>query len=511
MKIKTIYQAIVFCALLFFFASSMRGQCTFTSTVPFSESFGTLTSNNQLPTCWSASAASVNCLTFTSPSNCAAFYCIPSGSHYFYTNGIFLNTAVTYSVNIRSRTDNSLGTNWSNLTLQYGQSQSSISLTTIAQSTGVVTSSVYIGLGGSFTVASSGIYYFAISASGNSVGTSPFLYIDDFSITTPCSLPLNTPTLNVLSSAQSSVVCASTTNQSNLSFTVNGASSYTWVNGSTTSTTSITYPSTIVITPTNNFFVVGTNSITGCTFKVITSPVQPVPFPVVSILATSNTICLGSSIVLTGSGASTYSWIPFAGGSSIAVSPTTTSIYSLVGSNAFGCTDTTTISISPVNLPALTFTAPTNICIGEQSVINLSGANVYSILPTNHTSSSGLFTVMPIATSVFTIVGTDQATNCNNSVSVSIVVDACLRVEPEREEFNGLRLSPNPCEGSFLLQFMQLNSKEILVTNSTGQLVYRMFSKDKSINVNLSKFPKGAYYVHVITDYDRKTLKVLFQ
>src|SRR5690554_330749 len=57
-------------------------------------------------------------------------------------------------------------------------------------------------------------------------------------------------------------------------------------------------------------------------------------------------ICLGESIALTANGASTYLWDNDLGSSStVIVSPTETTTYSVVGTNEFGCIDSTDITI----------------------------------------------------------------------------------------------------------------------------------------------------------------------
>ncbi len=74
------------------------------------------------------------------------------------------------------------------------------------------------------------------------------------------------------------------------------------------------------------------------------------PSPTVTISAPATTICRGSSVTLTGNGAQTYNWSTGQTNQpSITVSPNATQTYSVLGTNAAGCTDDAEITITVVN------------------------------------------------------------------------------------------------------------------------------------------------------------------
>lgn len=128
-------------------------------------------------------------------------------------------------------------------------------------------------------------------------------------------------TTPVLSIAQSNtVLCAG----EQATLTANGAATYSWVNATTNAV--------LVITPTitTTYTLIGSNS--NCTNSIsITQSVTPNPS--VSVLQSSTLICSGSSATLTASGAGTYSWNTGENAAQIIVTPTTTSTYSVKGSN----------------------------------------------------------------------------------------------------------------------------------------------------------------------------------
>ncbi len=151
------------------------------------------------------------------------------------------------------------------------------------------------------------------------------------------------------------------------------AGPYTAVAGATVSN----YPS-IALT-TNTFYtavITCTNSASSATATAVQVIVNP--NPTVSIAATSTAICSSgtSTVALTASGAPAYTWSPAGSlsastGSLVTATPTITTIYSVVGSNTTGCTNTKTISISVSATPSLTVNSA-SVCANNSVALNVS-------------------------------------------------------------------------------------------------------------------------------------------
>ncbi|MBK8368441.1 MAG: T9SS type A sorting domain-containing protein [Bacteroidetes bacterium] len=144
--------------------------------------------------------------------------------------------------------------------------------------------------------------------------------------------------------------------------TLNDATNWQWYNAGCGSG-SIGSGTSIVVSPsiTTTYYVRGEG---GCTNpqSCSTTTITVNAIPNVSISAPSNTVCLGSLILLTGSGASTYTWNPGnTSGSSAPVGPTVTTTYSVIGTAANGCSNTAFQTITPVNCVTLT-KLTTNFC-----------------------------------------------------------------------------------------------------------------------------------------------------
>ncbi len=166
----------------------------------------------------------------------------------------------------------------------------------------------------------------------------------------------------------------------NLSTGLTGGTTYTWTfpgasspvsnsqnPGPRTYTTSGTYSVTLTVSNTN-----GTDS------EIKTNYITVIATPTVSVNPTTGYVgCTVPSTTLTASGANTYTWSPATAlntttGATVIASPTVTTLYTVTGTNANGCTDQQTVYVSynttPPPAPA-SVTGLTNVCSGQTGVI----------------------------------------------------------------------------------------------------------------------------------------------
>ena len=232
-----------------------------------------------------------------------------------------------------------------------------------------------------------------------------------------------TPTLTVTPSTAS--ICIG----NNVSLTANGASSYSWTPATglnqTTGATVVSQPSSA---GTYTYTVSGTSA-AGCS-ATATATVTVNSLPTITIGPNNPTICAGGSIILTANGANTYTWAPSSGlsatsGTSVTASPTSTSTYTVVGTDVNGCVNTGNITVTVNPLPILTVTpAAPAICIGANTTLTASGASTYSWTPTTGLSSAtgASVTANPTNTTTYTVTGTD-ANSCQNTTTVTVTVN----------------------------------------------------------------------------------------
>ena len=199
-----------------------------------------------------------------------------------------------------------------------------------------------------------------------------------------------------------------------------------------------------------------------CSYSNLSSttiPLQVVvsqnPTPVVEILSVTDTICGGDNLTLYASGANTYEWSTSTNPSlstsaSIVVSPATTRVYTLVGTDTDGCVSlpiskTIVVGIKPT-INVLSNSNPF-ICQGGSSVlgVNASGgtgiALTYLWSPTSQSTAS--IAVSPTATTQYIVTVFGQY-GCFNRDTTLVTIDGNLTGPVVTMNFSNL----NVCAGT---------------------------------------------------------------
>src|SRR5205085_908294 len=146
-------------------------------------------------------------------------------------------------------------------------------------------------------------------------------------------------------------------------------------------------------------------------------------------VATPAPICNGQSVALTANGAQTYSWTPSTNlssstGSSVTANPSSTTSYTVTGTDANGCSATAQVTVMVNPLPVITVSTPAPLCNGPSTALTANGAQTYSWTPsTNLSSSTGSsVTANPSSTTSYTVTGTD-ANGCSATAQVTVTVN----------------------------------------------------------------------------------------
>ena len=223
-------------------------------------------------------------------------------------------------------------------------------------------------------------------------------------VDTTNSIQITVNALPVVSAGQNQSVCTGTSATLNGS----GASTYSWNNNVTNA---------VAFTPaaTQTYTVTGTDA-NGCqnTAQVI---VTVNALPVVSA-GQAQTLCVGASATLNGSGASTYTWNNNVT-NGVSFTPQATQTYTLTGTDANGCQDTSQVTVTVNVLPVVSAGQAQTLCAGASATLNGTGASTYSW--NNNVTNGVAFT--PLATQTYTVTGTD-ANGCQNTAQVNVTVNA---------------------------------------------------------------------------------------
>lgn len=227
--------------------------------------------------------------------------------------------------------------------------------------------------------------------------------------------------LPVIGAGNSRTICEG----DSTTLTGTGGTSYTWTPATGLSCTSCASP-IAKPTTTTTYTVTGTNTANCSNTATVTINVNPKP----NVTAGANqSICNGSTAQLQATGAVSYLWSPATGLSNTTIanpvaSPTVTTTYTVVGTNANGCSDTGVVTVTVGSLPTVSAGPNQFMCPGGSVTLNGSGATTYSWSPTTGLSCTNCAspTASPAATTTYTVTGTG-ANGCTGTAQVTVTVN----------------------------------------------------------------------------------------
>ena len=274
-------------------------------------------------------------------------------------------------------------------------------------------------------------------------------------------------------------------------------STYLWSDNSTAQTLNVNSSGTYSVTV--------TNSITGCTNSDVVNVVVHTP-PTVTL--GNDTLICGDVLVLDAGphANSTYLW------SNNGTQQTTTvfisGTYSVVVTDANGCTATDAMTVTFNQVPVVNFTAAMPVvCLSDQQFALTTGSPAGGTY-TGTGVSAGAFDPQAagIGSHLITYTYTDSA-GCTSSASDSVMVDGCLST-------GGIsafaaKLFPNPSDGTFQLYVAQTCTAELV--NSLGQTVETKTLSPGNNTLGNSGLAEGMYTLRLTNGSQKQVMRVVIQ
>jgi hypothetical protein len=225
----------------------------------------------------------------------------------------------------------------------------------------------------------------------------------------------------------------------------------------------------------------------------------------VSAMASTPTICEGTSTTITASGnAASYAWLPTdslsaATGASVTADPSQTTTYTVTGTSA-GCTATSSVTVTVDPLPDASFTATDN---GD-------GTFTFTSNSTNSTSigwdfGDGTFGTTSPVTHTYSVNATYPvillaANSCGNDTMLMNVTEAAIGLKAVTGNV-AVAVYPNPNKGMFTLKYDAAADKfSVQVVNALGATVLGKECTDTAehlIPFDLSALESGIYHLQV--------------
>jgi hypothetical protein len=276
-----------------------------------------------------------------------------------------------------------------------------------------------------------------------------------------------------------------------------GMNSYQWIlnnnpiSGATSNNYTANSQGAFAVITTNGFGCIDTSLVTNVSFG---------PGFTVSAAVSSSPVCPYTSVTLTATGASTYSWSTGSTGSNITISPGATTTYTVAGT-ANSCTDTATVTVtvypqSP--LPVITYTGwylISNISTNIQwywfnSLI--SGATNDSLVPTQN----GPYTV--------------KYTDGNGCLVVSSAMNIYNASVNEQETQIRFTVNPNPFHSFIVLTDVNTNGTVMLI-NAVGETIKKWEIIKGNNELQVPGLADGIYFLQVRTSEGVATKKIVKQ
>ncbi len=301
---------------------------------------------------------------------------------------------------------------------------------------------------------------------------------------------------NISIAGNDSLFC---TNLSPVTLTATGQISYTWSTGAQTNT------AVVSPTSTTQYGVFGIDQL-GCRSIRKTFTITVYGAPTVAIVSTHTLVCTNETATLTASGANNYTWTNNLNTPTIAVSPTVSSSYSVIGENAIGCKFVEGIWLSVGNTPTLVPNGIRFICRNNTggTFIGVAGAS-------NYTWSTGIeypmIQVQPTLTTSYSVTGI-SVDGCTATAVITVTVSDCLGVENQNIGDPELKIYPNPTDGRVEVSINLVSENSFIeIYNFAGQQIYFLKVNGLINSVDLSSYEPGIYTFVLTKSPDKRMVQ----
>jgi hypothetical protein len=311
---------------------------------------------------------------------------------------------------------------------------------------------------------------------------------------------IDNPIITITSSPVNDTVCTG----GHITLSGNGGTNYVWSGGITNA---------VPFSPSSSgkYVVTGTDAY-GCSNKDsvnIVAGTGALPTITATSSPTSDTICKGSTITLSGNGGYSYGW---SGGISnaVAFTPSSSGKYIVTGTSANGCSNTDTVNVVVNPIPVITIIGQTPIISGTKDTLTAKGgiSYVWSTGSTNDT------TIVAPTTATKYVVTVTNANGCEDTASFTVTIKTITGISTIADE-TGTNLFPNPASEILNLAF-NTNGKTIPAVIKVSDISGKQWIEtdanldgSKTISIDISRLSAGMYFVRIETNTSVRTIKFI--
>ncbi|MFI5141586.1 MAG: T9SS type A sorting domain-containing protein [Bacteroidia bacterium] len=286
-----------------------------------------------------------------------------------------------------------------------------------------------------------------------------------------------------------------------------GMATYSWTGPATGASQNL-------VTSTPGNYTLATTSASGCSSPTLYYNLtqSSASSPTISIQVLKDTICSGATTTLTASGASTYVWSNNANGSSITVSPTTNTTYSVTGTDGSGCVDTSISKIINVLAHHVSIQATQDsVCPGAADVLTASGANTYTWSSNTGSATTNTVMVTSLTNDTYTVVGVNN-NGCVDSTTKTILIKNCSTTAIHQLAIGNNQVSvyPNPANEMLYIECTFKNAT-LFISDILGNKIKQVGTESELTTVDISSLNNGVYFLSVKTANNVITKRFIVQ
>jgi hypothetical protein len=146
----------------------------------------------------------------------------------------------------------------------------------------------------------------------------------------------------------------------------------------------------------------------------------------IKIICTPPAVCFSTQAILSGLGVITYTWMNGSQSPTLQITPSWTSVYSLTGTDSFGCISSNTFIPTMSAYPYLGISSNIDtLCPGNSATLTATGAVSFTWSSGSHTNVA---VVYPDTTTTFSLTAANEA-NCASSITITQKVHPRLNVK----------------------------------------------------------------------------------
>lgn len=218
---------------------------------------------------------------------------------------------------------------------------------------------------------------------------------------------------------------------------------------------------------------------------------------------TDQSVCTGTSVTFTATGAPTLVWNNGVINGT-AFNATVAGLYIVTGTDTNGCADKDTLVITLLAVPSMNLGADMTICANHFPV-NLNGPGGYASYSWSNGATTQNTTGAQAGSYVLTVTNNN---GCQDKDTVLIISDPCLGLN-ENNAFE-YSMYPNPASNTVFVETNVANS-EAVIYGANGQVLFTQQNTSPAFTLNLNDFANGTYWLKISSDEGTATRQLVIK